>query len=183
MHQNANPQDLIVRRLHTSDQVDVCDHFLRLDVHSRRARFCGVISDDGVLKYAQNIFSYDSVVCGAFVDGRLRGVVELGGLFQSWPSSTEAAFSVELQWENIGIGDALFERMCTMAHNRGVRTIQMMCLKENKRMRQLATKHDAVLFADQDAVEAVLHPFWPTWASISKEMSGVTKGYSHLLFK
>lgn len=183
MRQNAHPQDLIVRRLHTSDQVDVCDHFLRLDVQSRRARFCGAIGDDGVLKYAKNILSYDSIVCGTFVDGRLRGVVELRGLFRFCPSLAEAAFSVEPQWQNIGIGDALFKRMLAMAQNRGVRTIQMMFLKENSRMRHLAIKHDATLLSYQGAVEAVLHPFRPTWASITKELVGETKGYSDLLFR
>ncbi len=101
-----------------------------------------------------------AIVCGAFVDGQLRGLVELRGLFQSWPSTAEAAFSVEPDWQNIGIGDALFERMFAMARNRGVRTIQMICLRENSRMRHLAAKHDARLHFNQDATEAILHLLW-----------------------
>lgn len=175
-----SPQDLRVRRLHTNDQADVCDHFLRLDVQSRRARFCGAVSDAGVLNYAQGIFRCDSVVCGAFVGEQLRGLVELRGLFQSWPSFAEAAFSVKTDWQNIGIGDALFERMFAMAQNRGVRTIQMICMRENTQMRHLAAKHKASLMFDQDAVEAVLHPYWPTPTSIAKEIIGETMGYTRL---
>ena len=182
MSHKRYPHDIVVRRLHLIDQENICDHFLRLDTQSRRARFCGAVSDEGVRKYAKGIFLRDSIVCGASIDGQLRGLVELRGLVHSWPSTADAAFSVELDWQNLGIGDALFERMFAMAQNRGVRTIQMMCLKENNRMRHLATKHHALLQYDQDAVEAVVHPYWPTPTSMAKEIIGETKGYAHKLF-
>ncbi|MFT5867813.1 MAG: GNAT superfamily N-acetyltransferase [Gammaproteobacteria bacterium] len=157
MRLNTHPQDVLVRRLYTANQDNVRDHFLRLDIQSRRARFCGAVSDNRILEYAQNIIRCDSIVCGASFDGQLRGIVELRGVFHSWPTTTEAAFSVESDWQNMGIGDALFERMFTMAKNRGVRTIQMICLKRNSRMRHLATKHHAMLRNDEDTIEAVLH--------------------------
>ncbi len=182
MRLNRHPQDILVSRLYAANQDKIRDHFLRLDIRSRRARFCGAVSDDGILEYAQNIFRGDSIVCGASVDGQLRGIVELRGVFHCWRSTTEAAFSVEPYWQNIGIGDALFDRMFAMAQNRGVRNIHMMCLKENSRMRHLATKHHALLRNDQDAVEAVLHPYWPTPASVLKEIVGETKGHAHRLF-
>lgn len=183
MRLKRHPQDIRVMRLCAAHQESICDHFLRLDIRSRRARFCGTISDDRVVEYAQNIFRGDSIVCGASVDGQLRGIVELRGDFHSWPTTKEAAFSVEPDWQNIGIGDALFERMFAMAQNRGVRTIQMMCLKENSRMRHLATKHHALLRSNHDAVDAVLHPYWPTLASVMKEVVGETRGYTHGLFE
>jgi GNAT superfamily N-acetyltransferase len=183
MRLNRHPQDILVSRLYAANQDNICDHFLRLDIRSRRARFCGAVSDGGILKYAENIFRNDSIVCGASVDGQVRGIVELRGVFHSWPSTAEAAFSVELDWQNIGIGDALFERMFAMAQNRGVRTIQMMCLKGNSRMRHLATKHHALLRNDQDAAEAVLHPYWPTPASMVEEIVGEARSYAHRPFE
>lgn len=182
MRLDSHPQRIQVCRLSAASQKSICNHFQRLDLTSRRARFCGAVGDGEVLKYAQNIFRHNVIVCGGFVDGHLRGVVELRGLFQSWPSTAEAAFSVEPDWQNIGIGDALFERMFAMAQNRGVRAIQMICLKENSRMRHLAAKHDARLHFNQDATEAVLHPFWPTPASIMEEIVGETRGYAHRPF-
>ncbi|WP_299507964.1 GNAT family N-acetyltransferase [uncultured Roseobacter sp.] len=182
MRDQRRSQDLVVRRLRFSDQDDICDHFLRLDAKTRRARFCGAVSDKGVLKYAQNILRYDSIACGAFVGGELRGLVELTGFSHSWPSKAEAAFSVEAAWQNIGIGDALFEHTFTMAQNRRVGTIEMMCLKENNPMRHLAAKHNAQLIVDSDAVEAVLHPSWPTPYSIAKEIVAETSEYPYLLF-
>jgi GNAT superfamily N-acetyltransferase len=182
MRLNRHPQDILVSRLYAANQDSIRDHFLRLDIRSRRARFCGAVSDDGILDCAQNIFRNDSIVCGASVDGQLRGIVELRGVFHSWRSTTEAAFSVKLDWQNIGIGDALFERMFAMAQNRGVRTVQMICLKENSRLRHLATKHHALLRNGHDSVEAVLHPYWPTPASLVEEIVGETRGYAHRLF-
>jgi|TARA_B110000908_G_scaffold133529_1_gene157505 GNAT superfamily N-acetyltransferase len=183
MRLNTYPQNVLVRRLYTANQDNVRDHFLRLDIQSRRARFCGAVSDNRILEYAQNIIRCDSIVCGASVEGQLRGIVELRGVFHSWPTTTEAAFSVESDWQNMGIGDALFERMFAMAKNRGVRTIQMICLRENSRMRHLATKHHALLRNDEDTIEAVLHPYWPTPASLLQEIVGETKGYAHRLFE
>ncbi len=183
MRLNKHPQDILVSRLHAANQDNICDHFLRLDIRSRRARFCGAVSDGGILKYAQNIFRNDSIVCGASVDGQLRGIVELRGVFRSWPSTAEAAFSVEPVWQNIGIGDALFERMFAMAQNRGVRTIQMMCLKENSRMRHLMAKHDALLHNDHDAIEAVLRPHGPTLKSVMEEIVGEARSYGYGLIE
>ena len=182
MHFKKLPQDLIVRRLHRGDQADICDHFLRLDGTARRARFCGAVSNEAVLAYAHKVFRPNSIVCGAFIDAQLRGLGELRGLFRGWPTTAEAAFSVETKWQNIGIGDALFERMFAMAQNRGVREIQMLCLKENGRMQTLAFKHHARLSVDQDAIAAVLHPGRPTPGSIATEIIGETIGYSHLFF-
>ncbi len=175
-------RDPIVRRLRFGDQDDICNHFLRLDDQTRRQRFCGIVTNAGVLDYAQNVLRYDSIVCGAFFSGQLRGLVELRGLFQSWQSKTEAAFSVEADWQGSGIGDALFQQMFAMAQNRGVRTIQMMCLKENHHMRYLAAKHNAQFVADADIVEAILHPNWPTPTSIAIEIIAETRAHSHLLF-
>lgn len=177
------PQDLHIRRLHASDQQTICDHFLRLDARTRRARFCGAANDSGVLKYARHILRRDSIVCGAFVGEHLRGLGELRGLFHSWPSTTEAAFTVEQDWQNIGIGDALFDRIFAMAQNRGVRKIQMICLRDNHRMQHLASKHHARLLLERDVVEAELRAKWPTPGSIAKEIIGEAKEYSHLIFR
>lgn len=182
MSDKRTSYNFVVRRLRFSDQKDICDHFLRLDSQSRRARFCGAVSDDTILRHAQNVLRCDSIACGAFVFGNLRGVVELRGLFHFWPSRTEASFSVEADWQNIGIGAALFEQMFAKAQNRGVRTIEMICLKENSHMRHLAAKHKAQLEFDIDTVEATLHPNWPTPYSIAKEIMVETKEYSALLF-
>lgn len=180
-HQKHSP-DVEVRRLHRSDQTDVRDHFLRLDSKSRRARFCGTTSDRLIKGYALKCFDRPSIVCGAFIDGYLRGLVELRAVHNKLSETAEAAFSVERDWQSLGIGDALFGHMVAIAQNRGIGSIQMMCLRDNNRMRHLAKKHHAMLDYDQHTIAAVLRPEWPTFASVAKEVAGETRGYSHQLF-
>ncbi|MGB3243559.1 MAG: GNAT family N-acetyltransferase [Sulfitobacter sp.] len=141
------------------------------------------MSDSGLNTYAKNIFRDHSIVCGASVDGELRGLVELRRDFHDWSSSREVAFSVEPEWQNLGIGDALFERMYAIAQNRSIRTLQIMCQKDNNRMKHLAIKHHAELRYGEDAVEAVLHPHWPTPVSMAKEIIGETNGHANILFR
>ena len=45
MRLNRHLQDILVSRLYAANQDNICDHFLRLDMRSRRARFCGAVSD------------------------------------------------------------------------------------------------------------------------------------------
>ncbi|MBV1927175.1 MAG: GNAT family N-acetyltransferase [Rhodobacteraceae bacterium] len=180
MGEKKPPRDLAVRRLYAGDKEDICGHFLRLDIQARRARFFGALSDNSVSNYALNILRYDSVVCGAFVSGQLSGLAELHDLFRSWPPTAEAALSIETRWQNKGIGGALFERMFTIAQNRGVRTVRMTCLKDNRRMQHLAFKHHARLLADLDHTEATLHTNWPTPRSVVEEIVGEIRGYSNV---
>lgn len=178
MNGKRHTGEILIRRLHAADQEKIYGHFRRLDVDSRRARFLGFISDDRVSAYACNIFRKGGILCGAFVDGVLRGIFELRGAVLFWPSTTEVAFSVESDWQNIGIGDALFERMLAMARNRGVKAIHFICLCENSRMKHLAAKHDAQLALDQDVAQAVLFPSWPTLASLAIEIIGEAQCYA-----
>ena len=96
---------------------------------------------------------------------------------------TEAAISVEPDWQNIGIGGALFERMLAMAQNRGVKAIHLICLRENRRMQHLAAKHDARLGLDQYEAQATLYLCWPTPSSLAIEIIGETQSYAKEIFK
>jgi len=182
MSHKKHSSNLDVRRLHSVDQVDICDHFLRLDDQSRRARFCGATSDWLIEDYAHKCFDRQSIVCGAYIDSQLRGLVELRAVHKKLSKTAEAAFSVERDWQNLGIGDALFGHMLIIAQNRGIGSIQMMCLRDNNRMQHLAIKHHALLDYDQHTIAAVLRPDWPTMASLAKEVAGETRGYAHHLF-
>lgn len=183
MRDKLPPKDLFVRRLHMGDKKDIREHFLRLDAPARRARFCGAIGNSGVSKYARSVVVPGSIACGAFVDRPLIGLAELHGLFRSWPLTAEAAFSVEPKWQDNGVGDALFERMFAIAQNRGVKTLQMMCLKENRCMQHLASKHRAQLLADHDETVATLYANWPTPSSIVEEIVGEIRGQAHIFLR
>ena len=166
-----------IHRLHSSDKAKILAHFMRLDDESRRYRFCGTVSDGEVTRYVDEIFEHDSIICGALIDGKLRGIAELRGVYYARPAATEIAFSVEKDWQNHGIGDALFDRVFAIAQNRGVRMLHMLCMRNNNRMKHIAVKHNAELTYGLDGIEAVLRPDWPTPFSIAQEFMGETSGY------
>ena len=174
---------LLIRRLWAVDQEAISNNLLRLDAETRRVRFGGAVNDESVKAYARRILRYDSIVCGAFSSGTLRAIAELRGLYRSWPAMAEAAFSVEPDWQNGGIGDALFERVIAFARNRGVKTLYMTCLRENERMRHLAAKHHAQLYFCPGEVEATLDPNWPTPLSVAIEIADETRGLTQAMFR
>lgn len=182
MIQEHPPYSPIIRSLWALDRDAIRGHFLRLDPETRKARFAGELSDEAVACYARDILRFDSVVLGAFVGGKLRGIAELRGFLGGWPTTAEAAFSVEQEWQNRGIGEALFDHILAAAQNRGVKTLSMICLRENVRMKQLAQKHDATLHHEPGTIEASLDPHWPTPLSIFREMSKETQGIAHAMW-
>jgi len=171
-----------LRRLWQSDQSTLVDFFQRMDLQTRRLRFCVPVSDDYLKSYAEGLLSTDTVAFGAFTDQTLHGIAELRVLQDSWPRTAEIALLVDPAWQEMGIGDALFDRVITAAQNRNIKSIHMLCLKENKRMQHLAKKHDAVLQFDIGEVEAALTPPWPTPMSLFYEMFADTRGYLQLMF-
>jgi GNAT superfamily N-acetyltransferase len=139
------PDDGIGRKLWIGEAPAYRDHLLRLDPESRHRRFSGAVGDEAVAKHAATIDGLGVVVHGFFVDGVLRGAAELrpgGGLFSR---HAEAAFSIEQPWQSHGVGTVLLERTLLSARNRGINSLQMNCLADNKRMQQLARKFDADL--------------------------------------
>ena len=169
--------DVIIRRLWRHDMDDIRAHFARLSPAASRTRF-GIPADEEFLeRYAGRIMALDAVIYGAYPDGALRAVGELRGLFDEWPSAAEAAFTVEEPWQDRGIGDALLTRIIAAAQNRGVRSLHMMCLRENEKMQHLAVKHHAHLDYHHGEVEAQLSPPWPTPFSLAAEIGGEAQGF------
>ena len=168
---------LFIRRLWPTDQPEISEHFSRLDQSSRRMRFGGAVSDDFVNDYAQSLLELGSVAYGAFPDGELRAVGELRGVLDRWPAAAEAAFSVQSDWQDHGIGEALMTRVIAAAQNRGVASLNMVCLRDNSRMQHLAEKHNAVLSVLPTEVTAFLDQPWPTPASVAEEVTGEALGF------
>ena len=109
------------------------------------------------------------VVHGFFVDGVLRGAAELRHTGSVLKREGEAAFSVEQPWQSHGVGTALLERTLLSARNRGIKSLQMLCLAENQRMQQLARKFDAELSFDFGSVIGEVDPPRSTPLSLMRE--------------
>src|SRR5829696_9336495 len=96
------------------------EHLRRLDSETRRQRFGAPVNDAFVERYALGASSLDVTIEGAFVNGVMRGAGELRPLIGGQPSAAEAAFSVEREFQGLGIGNALAERVVVLARNRGI---------------------------------------------------------------
>jgi GNAT superfamily N-acetyltransferase len=140
------------RKLWISDTAALKAHLLRLDPESRRMRFGTPVSDFFIAQYAENALGSHSISHGYFVDGVLRGVAELRGFRGVAGGDAEAAFSVEQDFQNRGIGTELFGRTVLAARNRGISKLFVNFLSQNQRMQAIAKKFDAILTFDSDGV-------------------------------
>lgn len=171
------PERLLIRRLWPRDEGIFRDHLRRLDPRSRRARFGGAVGGDFLDRYAGAALSLEGLIYGGFVDGKLRAAGELRSLGDVRPRSAEAAFSVEHAYQDSGVGTALMGRVITAARNRGFRTIYMLCLADNGRMRRLAQKHGADLQLEGESVAGTITQTGPTPVSLLEEMVHDAQGF------
>jgi GNAT superfamily N-acetyltransferase len=174
MHE-ALPAGGSVRKLWPGEAAAYRDHLLRLDPESRHRRFSGTVSDEFIIRYAAGAEDIGVVVHGFFVGGVLRGAAELRRVGSMADGEAEAAFSVEQPWQNHGIGTALLERTLLSARNRGIRSLHMHCLADNRRMQKLARKFEADLSFDFGSVVGEVDPPHSTALSLLREW--VADGY------
>jgi GNAT superfamily N-acetyltransferase len=168
MHDAVLPPGGTVRKLWIGEAQAYRDHLLRLDPDSRRRRFSGAVSDDTIARHAASISEFGVVVHGFFLDGELRGAAEFRPL-GLLPRQAEAAFSVEMPWQSLGVGSVLLKRTLLTARNRGIRRLEMHCLAENHPMQQLARKFAAELSFDFGSVVGEVGPARSTPLSLLRE--------------
>jgi GNAT superfamily N-acetyltransferase len=158
-------------------------HLLRLDRDSRYRRFSGTVSDDFIARHATTANGPDVVVHGFFIDGILRGAAELRRNGSLFTHKAEAAFSIEQPWQSHGVGTELLERTLLSARNRGIKSLRMDCLVDNRRMQQLARKFDAELSFDFDSVIGQVDPPRSTLLSLMREATADGHGIAAAIFE
>jgi len=163
----ASPVTL--RKLTSRDVGLYQEHLLRLTPSDRCNRFMGTVCDDRVRAYCAGLKWPSTVVLGAFIDGELRGVGELAMVTRFPRPVAEIALSVEAPWQNRGIGTLLLRHVLTMARNRYVARVYMMCLLDNRKMQKIARRFDANLIFENGGVEGSLWPHWPNYLSLMEE--------------
>lgn len=171
-----------IRKLWTPDLPAFRAHLLRLDETTRRQRFGGGVSDDFLHHYADTAFRLESVIYGAFVDGTLRAAAEMRNLAEIWSPEAEAAFSVEAEWQDEGLGTRLMDRILIVAQNRSIQKLYMVCLKENQRMRHLAEKYDARMSVEDGEASGTMTPGHPTPSSLFEEWLDDSKSFATAVF-
>jgi len=156
--ENPMPGDFVgrgvVRKLWAADAAAYAAHLKRLDANARSMRFQGLVSDAYLVEHAGRAIAARTVVYGYFDEGVLRAVAELHP--EPGRTEAEAAFSVEADYQEHGVGTELFRRLVTAARNRGVRRLMMNCLPGNLAMRRLCARFGAkITIADGEAVGVI----------------------------
>jgi len=168
----------IIRKLWIGEVGRYRDHLMRLDGESRHSRFGSGVSDEFIDNYVRTIFGPCAVVHGFFVDGVMRGAAELRPIGPAFARVAEAAFSIEAPWQSHGVGSALLDRTLLAARNRGIRTLHMACLGNNRRMQELARKFDAELTFDFGGVIGEVAAARPTPLSLLREVMTDGHGFA-----
>lgn len=166
-----------IRKLWPKEPDKFRDHLLRLDKDSRRMRFAHGVSDSFVEEYASRMGDMGSIVYAYVVDGEVRGAAELKKLGDTWGREAEAAFSVEVAYQEHGVGTELMGRVIRAARNRGVQHLYMSCLAENAKMQTIARKHEAALRFEFGDVVGEIVPQGPNYFSIIAEAMDDRAGY------
>ncbi|MGD9786236.1 MAG: GNAT family N-acetyltransferase [Hyphomicrobiaceae bacterium] len=166
-----------IRKLWPTETDRFRDHLLRLDKDTRRMRFAHGVSDEFIADYAQRMNHMGSIVFGYFEDGEMRAAAELRKLGDTWGSEAEAAFSIEKQYQDRGLGTELMGRVIRSARNRGVNLLYMSCLAENGKMQAVARKHHADLRFEYGEVIGEIVPDGPNYFSLFTEAVEDRVGY------
>ncbi|MDZ5696791.1 GNAT family N-acetyltransferase [Chelativorans sp. M5D2P16] len=153
--QNQIPSG-IVRRLRPSELGLFRDHLMRLDAESRRDRFNGAANDAFLAQYAARSFRDGATVIGYVEDGRVLGAAELHEQAELDPPTAEIAFSVERPLQHRGLGSELFKRLIAHARALGYMHLRVTTHPNNRAMRVLAQKFNALLsFAEGEATGVI----------------------------
>jgi RimJ/RimL family protein N-acetyltransferase len=166
-----------IRKLWPTESDKFRDHLLRLDKDSRRLRFAHGVSDSFIEDYASRMGDMGSLVYAYVEDGEVRGAAELKKLGDTWGQEAEAAFSVEVAYQEHGIGTDLMGRVIRAARNRGVQHLYMSCLAENSKMQTIARKHEAMLRFEFGDVVGEIVPQGPNYFSLLAEAMDDRAGY------
>jgi ribosomal protein S18 acetylase RimI-like enzyme len=150
-----------IRSLARRHRRRVVDHLLSLDDRDRYLRFGYAASDEQIRHYALSLdFARDEVL-GIF--NRRLQLIALAHLayglpLAGEPGRTMAEFGVSVlpQARGRGLGRRLFETAALHARNRGIDTLFIHALSENRPMLRIATAAGAIVERDGNESEAWL---------------------------
>lgn len=153
-----------IAKLARADAAELEAHLHRLHPDDRRFRFGGAQLKAAAIRAYCDGIDWDRSVLLAWLDrGRIRGVAQIAVATPSAlaipfvpaapTGAAEFAVSVERAYQRRGIGERLLRQAATVARNRGIRDLYMLCLPENEPMKRLARRVGiALVFKDGEVV-------------------------------
>lgn len=137
----------------------VIDHFLRMGKEDLRLRFGYQITDDYIIKYINDTWYSEDDQWFAVFESPEKVIATVH--VSKYNNEAEMGCTVEEEYRNMGLGNALFRRGATWANRFGIRKIYMHCLSENEAIQKIAKKNSmSVVTIGQGEKEAkVTLPF------------------------
>jgi GNAT superfamily N-acetyltransferase len=159
----------VYRKLLPTDLPEFRAHLLRLSPDDRQSRFWASVTDRAIADYCTRIDWLHTIVIGCFDDGALRGAAELRFEEMRLASRAEIAITVEGTVQGQGIGTDLLGQLIVIARNRGLKSLIMLCLLDNRRMQRIARHYEGELKIEEGQVEAGIAMPFPTQLSLMQE--------------
>lgn len=161
----------VVTRKLSHAEIDLYEaHLLRLDFKDRGSRFHAGVTDEAIIRHCRRLRGSTAWLFGSFIDGVLRAAAELHAEPQHWIEGAELAVSVEAPFQGQGLGVELVRRALTVARNRGMHYVGMICLRDNYRIRRIASRFSGTLKADDSDLTAGMTVGGPTPQSLWQEL-------------
>jgi len=168
------PPGGVFRDLYAMDWVHYAAHLKRLSPEDRASRFHVAVSDARITQHARAAMTGSARVLGWFERGQLRAAAEkhlsADGL------RVEAAFEVEADFRNRGVGTELVARTLLWARNRGARRVIIQTGRRNLPMLRAAQKNGAVFEFDLAEADGVIEAARPSVASHLREAMQQAEG-------
>ena len=157
-----------IRKLTPTDRPAIRAHLARLDPESRRRRFGYPITPEAAAGHADKLDFTDTILLGRIDRGAVCGVAEI---VPAGPSGDigELGLSVEPVWRGQGLGTELTRRAFTIATNRHVRRVIVMCVADNVPMQRIAQKLGGYVRSRGQEVELAVDLPQPTAWSVAQE--------------
>ena len=160
----------VTRKL-SAVEVDLYEaHLKRLNAADRVSRFHAGVTDDAIARHCRKLRRATAWLFGTFIDGTLRAAAELHTEPQHWLDGAELAVSVEAPYQGQGLGRELVRRALTVAQNRNIPQVGMICLRGNYRIRRIATRFAGTLAVDDSDLTAGMALPGPSPQSVWQEL-------------
>jgi len=163
----------VYRKLLPTELSRFRDHLLRLSPADMQSRFSAGVGAAFIEEHCRRFDWLSGRILGAFDDGALVGAAEIRWLEKpgrGWRA--EVAITVEENYQEQGVGTELLRRVVTYARNRGLKSLYMLCLTDNRRMQAIARKLEGQLTFESGQVEADIAMPFPTQFTLLDEALG-----------
>lgn len=160
----------VIRKLAGGEAGRMKRHLRRLSDEDRRLRFGFGLNPTGLDRYVDAMDWSKTWAIGSFDAAQLHGVAELHRCGPWWAATAELSVSVEGRYQNQGLGTRLVAEALLVARNRGVRSVNLLCLPENRPIRRIISKFAGELVAVDGDVEARICPAQATPLSVMAEV-------------